>query len=99
MVRTEAWTLESERRHTVEVKAWPPRAAVLMVQHLRAVHLLVCALRRLVGEVITYLLILLFLFDAERLRRRLGGAAVTLVSGAVGQSSVHLLLEDVRQGV
>lgn len=36
---------------------------------------------------------------SQSLRGGLRGTAVTLVSGAVSQRSVHLLLEDVRQGV
>lgn len=36
---------------------------------------------------------------SQGLRRRLRGAAVALVPRAVGQGAVHLLLEDVRQGM
>lgn len=36
---------------------------------------------------------------SQGLRWRLRGAAVALVPRAVGQGSVHLLLEDVRQGM
>lgn len=129
--RPDALELVSQRRHAVEVKAGPPRAAVAFVLvHLRAVAVLVRALRRLVRVIIAYLLVLLLLFNADReksemrsqqlrngrsqlsqvrteiwgrhlqsLRRGLRGTAVTLVSGSITEGSVHLLLEDVRQGM
>lgn len=118
------------------MKAGPPRAAVAFVLvHLRAVAVLVRALRRLVRVIIAYLLVLLLLFNADwaktetrsqqlrnwrsqlsqvrrrdlgsqlrgrhlqSLRRGLRGTAVTLVSGSITEGSVHLLLEDVRQGM
>lgn len=118
------------------MKAGPLRAAVAFVLvHLRAVAVLVCALRRLVRVIIAYLLVLLLLFNADwvktemrsqqlrnrssqlsqvrhrdlgpqlwgrhlqSLRRGLRGTAVTLVSGSITEGSVHLLLEDVWQGM
>lgn len=56
---------QSERRHTIEMKVGPLRAAVVfIVVHLWAVAVLVCALRRFIGIIFTYLLILLLLFNA-----------------------------------
>lgn len=47
------------------MKIGPLRAAVVfIVVHLWAVAVLVCALRRFVGIIFTYLLVLLLLFDA-----------------------------------
>lgn len=48
------------------MKAGPPRADVaFVVVHLRAVAVLVRALRRLVRVIIAYLLVLLLLFNAD----------------------------------
>ena len=47
------------------MKAGPVRAAVVFILvHLRAVAMLVRALRRLVGIIFTYLLVLLLFFNA-----------------------------------
>lgn len=119
------------------MKAGPVRAAVVFILvHLRAVAVLVRALRRLVGIIFTYLLVLLLFFNAgeqhgeivirtcdhiitlnhswvertEEIRelwsrhlqglwRRLCCTAVTLVSRSISEGSIHLLLEDMRQGV
>lgn len=63
--------LVSQRRHAVEVKAGPPRAALVLV-HFRAVAVLVRALRRLVRIIVAYLLVLLLLFDADQVVRGRG---------------------------
>lgn len=60
-----SWTSKSEGRHTVEMKAGPLRATVVIVSvHLWAVAVLVCALRRFIGIIFAYLLILLLFFNA-----------------------------------
>lgn len=93
------WTSQSERRHAVEMKAGPLRAADVFISvHVRAVAMLVCALWRLVGVILTYLLILWLLFN-ESLWRGLCCTAITLVSRPISKGSVHLLLENMRQGV
>lgn len=70
-VQRRTWTSESERRHAIEMKAGPLRAAVAFtVVHLWAVAVLVCALWRFVRIIITYLLILLLLFNAAWAKKK-----------------------------
>lgn len=93
------WTSQSERRHAIEMKIGPLWAAVAFILvHLWAVAVLVCALWRFIGIVLTYLLILLLLFN-ESLWRGLCCTAVTLVSRSISKGSIHLLLKNMRQGV
>lgn len=72
-----AETSRSERRHAVQVKAGPLRAAVVFVLvHLRAVAVLVRALRRLVGIIFADLFVLLLLFNAAFMREEEGKKAI-----------------------
>lgn len=72
--------LVSQRRHAVEVKAGPPRAAFVLL-HFRAVAVLVRALRRLVRIIVAYLLVLLLLFDADRVVRGRGKKTKNRMAG------------------
>lgn len=59
------WTPQSERRHAVEMKAGPLRATDVFISvHVWAVAMLICALWRLVGIILTYLLVLRLFFNA-----------------------------------
>lgn len=67
--RTRAWA--SERRHAVEVEIGPLwTAGALVLVCVGAVAVLVHALRRLVRIIVTYLFILLLLFNAGETKKR-----------------------------